>query len=346
MQTANTEGWRHTREELKPYSDASWGKAILDLATSVVPYLGLTALMFVLALDLKINVLGILGIGVLAAGFLLRTYIVFHDCAHNSFLPSRRGNTWLGTFVGLIVYSPFQAWRFDHSVHHATAGDLDKRGVGDVETMTLDEYLEASLLRRAAYRAFRNPLVMFTIGPLWALLIMPRLVPAGTRPRNRNSILLTNVAVVGMLTAGCLIFGIEAFLLVWGPSVLMAGAAGVWLFYVQHQFEDTYWESGDRWSYGDAALRGSSYLKLPQPFQWFTGNIGLHHVHHLCHKIPNYNLQAAHDGTPVLHTVPVLSAWDGVKACRLKVWDEGSKRLLTWAQVRQLTAAQPVAAGI
>jgi omega-6 fatty acid desaturase (delta-12 desaturase) len=295
---------------------------------------------------LKINVLGVLGISVLAAGFLVRTFIVFHDCGHGSFLPWRWANTWVGRLTGLFVYQPFQAWRHDHAVHHATAGDLDKRGVGDVETMTLEEYVNASIWRRAGYRAFRNPLVMFGIGPIFALMIQPRIVLAGMRARNRNSILLTNGVLAGAVTAMCLIFGIPSFLMAWGPAVLMAGAAGVWLFYVQHQFEDTYWESGDSWSYGDAALRGSSYLKLPQPLQFFTGNIGLHHVHHLNAGVPNYNLQAAHDNNPIFHSVPVLSTWDGIKACRLKVWDERTSRLLTWAEVRALTRVSPAAAAV
>ena len=197
------------------------------------------------------------------------------------------------------------------------------------------EYYSAGFWGRLGYRLFRNPLVMFGIGPLWALVIQPRLVSLSARPRLRNSVYMTNLALVVLV--GLLIFwiGLDAFILIWLPPVMLAGAAGVWLFYVQHQFEDAYWENSDDWTYADAALRGSSHLKLPKVLQFFTGNIGLHHVHHLSARIPNYNLQRAHDENPIFHDVPTLSIWDGLKAVRLKLWDEDQRRLVTWAQARQ-----------
>jgi omega-6 fatty acid desaturase (delta-12 desaturase) len=220
-------------------------------------------------------------------------------------------------------------------VHHATSGDLDRRGEGDVPTWTVAEYYSAGFWGRLGYRLFRNPLVMFGIGPLWALVIQPRLVSLSARPRLRNSVYMTNLALVVLV--GLLIFwiGLAAFILIWLPPVMLAGAAGVWLFYVQHQFEDAYWENSDDWTYADAALRGSSHLKLPKVLQFFTGNIGLHHVHHLSARIPNYNLQRAHDENPIFHDVPTLSIWDGLKAVRLKLWDEDQRRLVTWGQARQ-----------
>jgi len=276
-------------------------------------------------------------LGVLAAGFLLRTYIVFHDCAHGSFLPSKRANIWLGTVLGVLVYAPFANWRHNHSVHHATAADLDRRGRGDVPTLTVAEYNARDWRGRLGYRLFRNPLVMFGLGPLFAMILGPRLVPRDARPRIRRNVHVTNLALAVLISGACLLVGWRAFLLIEGPAALIAGSVGIWLFYVQHQFEDTFWERSGEWSYADAALRGSSYLKLPKVLQFFSGNIGLHHVHHLNARIPNYNLQAAHDENPMFHSVPTLSIWDGVRATRLKLWDEDQRALVTFAQARAAT---------
>ena len=304
---------------------------MLDLATSVVPYLILLVLMY---LVVDSSFLLVLALTVPAAGFLLRTFIVFHDCAHGSFLPSKRANAWLGTALGLVVYESFLNWRHSHAVHHATAGDLDRRGVGDVHTLTVAEYRALSSRGRLGYRLFRNPLVMFGLGPVYALVLQPRRVPRSARPRIRRSVVATNVALAAAVAALCLSLGWREFLLVQTPSILLAGAAGVWLFYVQHQFEDTYWQNAEDWTYADAALRGSSHLKLPRVLQFFSGNIGLHHVHHLSAKVPNYNLQRAHDENPIFHEVPTLSLWDGLRAVRFKLWDEGQGRLVTFAEER------------
>jgi acyl-lipid omega-6 desaturase (Delta-12 desaturase) len=328
------------KEVLAPYARPSVRRSLVDVATSLVPYLALSALMY-LALD--VSYLISLALAVPAAGFLLRTYILFHDCTHGSFLPSKRANAWLGRVLGLFVYSPFQSWRHSHAVHHATAGDLDRRGVGDVPTLTAAEYRSRPWTGRLGYRLFRNPLVMFGIGPIWAMVVQPRLVSRSARPRNRRSVLATNAVLAVAVGAFCLLFGWREYLLVQAPTALMAGSAGVWLFYVQHQFEDAYWENGDGWSYADAALRGSSYLKLPKVLQFFTGNIGLHHVHHLNARIPNYNLQRAHDENPIFHGVPTLTLWDGLRAVRLKLWDEERGRLVTFAEAREpATARRPV----
>jgi omega-6 fatty acid desaturase (delta-12 desaturase) len=327
-QRAERPSWR---EQLAPYARPRIGRSLLDVATSVVPYLALSALMY-LALDA--SYLLVLALAIPAAGFLLRTYMVFHDCAHGSFLPSKRANAWLGVATGLLVYESFLSWRHSHAVHHATAGDLDRRGVGDVLTLTVAEYRESPWRRRLGYRLFRNPLVMFGLGPIYALLVQPRLVSRSARRRIRRSVIATNAALVVLVGAMCWMVGWREFLAVQMPVALLAGAAGVWLFYVQHQFEDTYWQSADGWSYADAALQGSSYLKLPKLLQFFSANIGLHHVHHLSTRIPNYNLQRAHDDNPIFHDVPTLSAWDGFRAVRLKLWDEERGRLVTFAQAR------------
>ena len=319
------------RGALVPYARPQLGRSLLDLATSVVPYVALSVLMY-LALDVSYALT--LVIAVPAAGFLLRTYIVFHDCAHGSLLPSRRANAWVGRTLGLIVFAPFSSWRHSHAVHHATAGDLDRRGVGDVPTLTVTEYRDLPWRKRLGYRLFRNPLVMFGLGPLFAMVIQPRLTSRAARPRIRRSVIGTDIALVLLIGALCWLVGWREYLLIQGPTAMLAGSVGVWLFYVQHQFEDTYWKSTGDWSYADAGLRGSSYLKLPKVLQFFTGNIGFHHVHHLSARIPNYNLQRAHDENPICHDVPTLSLWDGVRAVRLKLWDEERGRLVTFADAR------------
>ncbi len=316
---------RDWRVALAPYERASTVRALRDLATSVVPFLALVAAAVALA---PVSVVAALLVLVPAAGFQLRTFIVFHDCAHGSFLPSRRANRWIGRVLGVLVWTPFGAWKHSHAAHHATAGDLDRRGHGDVPTMTVREYRDASWIARLGYRLFRHPAVMFTIGPFVAMMIVPRFPLPGSRKRVRNSVLLNDLALVLAVAGFCLLFGWQTFLLVQVPLTVLAGGAGVWLFFVQHQFEDAYWERGEEWSYRDAALRGSSYLRLPPLLRFFTGNIGLHHVHHLSARIPNYHLQAAHDDNDVFHSVPVLTVRDGIRATRLKLWDEDERQLV------------------
>jgi len=294
-----------------------------------VPYIALCGVMY---LSLGISPLLTVVLAIPAAGFLVRVFVVFHDCAHGSLFPSRRANVHVGTVMGLFVLSPFRRWRHDHAVHHATSGDLDRRGVGDIVTLTVTEYHARSPKGRLAYRLIRNPLVMFGLGPVFAMIVGPRIVARGARPRMRNSVLATDVALLVLVAALCWLIGWRDFVIVWAPAALLAGSVGIWLFYVQHQFEDAYWQNGADWSYADAAMRGSSYLKLPKLLQFFTGNIGLHHVHHLNSRIPNYNLQRAHDSNPIFAAVPTLSLRDGLRAVRLKLWDEEAGRLVTFAQ--------------
>ena len=327
------------RESIARYEQPSLRRSLFDVATSVVPYLALTVMMY---LCLNVSVWITLALAVPASGFLQRTFIVFHDCAHGSFLPTKRGNLWLGRLTGFLVFQPFANWRHNHAVHHGTAGDLDRRGTGDVPTLTVDEYASSSWKQRLGYRLFRNPVVMFGIGPIWSLMIGPRFWSRKMRRRQRRSVIATNLVLAIGIGAIWWFVGFEAWILVQMPTAVLAGTAGVWMFYVQHQFEDVYWESSDCWSYADAALRGSSYLKLPKVFQFFTGNIGLHHVHHLSARIPNYNLQRAHDENAIFHDVPVLTIRDGLRAIRLKVIDPQSGRLLTWNEVRAHRTESPV----
>jgi len=317
--------WRDT---LAPYAKPDIRRGLIDVATSVVAYLILTALMYA-ALD--VSTLLAIALAIPTTGFLVRTFIVFHDCTHGSFLPSRRGNAWLGVACGVLVYTPFHSWRHEHAVHHATAGDLDRRGVGA-------EYAGRPRAQRVGYRLMRNPLVMLGLGPLWALILEPRLVPRWARERFGRKIIATDIAIFALLGALCALAGWRAVLFVQLTPALLAGAVGIWMFYVQHQFEDVYWERKEQWSYAASALQGSSHLRLPKVLQFFTGNIGLHHVHHLNARIPNYNLQRAHDENDVFQDVRELNLWQAVLALRLKLYDERSGRLVSFADARAATS--------
>jgi omega-6 fatty acid desaturase (delta-12 desaturase) len=266
----------------------------------------------------------------------VRTYIMFHDCVHGSFLPSRRANVWLGTALGLLVFTPFARWRYEHLVHHATAGDLDRRFVGDVPMLTVAEYRAKPLFYRLGYHLYRNPFVMFGLGSVYSTVIMQRAPNPTARNRMVRNVMITNVALVLFVFALCWTFGWQTFLFVELPLIVLAGGSGIWLFYVQHQFDDTYWERTDEWDFTDAAVRGSSHLALPRILQFFSGNIGFHHVHHLNAKIPNYNLQRAHEEQDMFRPVPAVSITDGLRAVRLKLWDEDTEQMVTWKQVRAL----------
>jgi omega-6 fatty acid desaturase (delta-12 desaturase) len=317
---------------LAPYSKPDVKRSVRCLLTSVVPYLALwPALYYLLNVSYALAIL----VAIPASGFLVRTFIVFHDCGHGSFLPSKRANRLVGVITGLLVYNAYFAWKHEHAGHHASSGDLDRRGVGDIDTWTVAEYQSKPILSRLGYRLIRSPFVMFTVGPLWALAFQPRLVPLRARRRVRRSHLFTNVGVVAMVAALVWVLGWRAFLEIQLLVVLLAGGAGIWLFFVQHQFEDAYWTRSAEWSYADAALKGSTHLRLPKVLQFFSGNIGLHHVHHLNPRIPNYNLQRAHDENPFLQEAPTISFWQGIRSVNLKLIDERSGRLVSFAQARR-----------
>jgi omega-6 fatty acid desaturase (delta-12 desaturase) len=324
-------------KELRSLAIPSRLQGSLAILTSALPYLALFAVTY---LTLGDSAPLTVALEVLSAGFLVRTFVIFHDCTHGSLLPTKRENKIVGTVLGLLVLTPYVSWKHEHAIHHATAGDLDRRGVGDVATMTVDEYVHSPAAARIGYRVFRNPLVMFGLGPIVAMVVQPRRVPTDARPRVRNSVVATNVALAVIFAALGFLLGWSDFLLAWAPAAWLAGSGGVFLFYVQHQFDDTYWRDADEWSYDDAALQGSSYLKLPAVLNFFSANIGLHHVHHLNARIPSYNLQEAHASCTLFESVPVLTFMDGVRCTRLKLWDEDSKRLVTFAEARRSFASR------
>jgi omega-6 fatty acid desaturase (delta-12 desaturase) len=317
------------RAAISVYAQPRPARTLLDLATSVLPCLGL---LLVTALALNVSVLLALALAPLTAGFLLRTFIVFHDCAHGSMFRARRANRAVGTVLGLLLYTPFATFAHTHAVHHATAGDLDRRGTGDLQTLTVEEYRARGRRGRLGYRLFRNPIIMFGVGPILSFVVLPRLVRKGMRPRLRRAVVCTNVIVLLVVGVVCVWIGPVEYLLVQWPAAWLAGSAGIFLFYVQHQFEDAYWMSAESWSFADAAIRGSSYLRLPAILRFFSGNIGYHHVHHLSVRVPNYNLRHAHDAIELFRDVPVLDLRAALRSTRLKLWDERHGRLVTFAE--------------
>lgn len=314
------------------FARADTRRALLDVITSVVPYLALLAAMLLLV---DTSYAAALVLAVPTAGFLTRTFLVMHDCAHGAFLPSRRGNQWLVVFTGIITLQAFACWRHDHIRHHAAGGDLSADGTGDVEIISVEEFRALPRRGRLAYYLRRQPLVVFSIGALWANVVKPRFVLASDSPRLRRSKLATNLVLAVMLAGLAWLVGWREVLLVGLPTFWLASGFGVWLIWVQHRFEDALWLCPPEWDWETAALAGSSHFKLPRVLQFFSLNIGLHHVHHLNPRIPNYNLCRANEENDFLRSVPTVSLLDGLKAVRLSLYDVEQRRLVTFGQVRR-----------
>lgn len=300
-------------------------RGLWQIANSVIPY---AALWWLMARSWSISAWLAIPLAVLAGGFLVRIFIIFHDCAHGSFFESRLANEVLGSLAGVLCFTPFHRWRWEHAIHHATAGDLDRRGTGDVWTMTVQEYLVASCWKRFAYRLARNPIILFLVAPLVLFLVLERIPSSKEGLRERLSVYGTNLALAFMITAMGWAIGWKAYLLLQVTAVLVAGSAGVWLFYVQHQFEEVYWERREEWDYQKAALEGSSYYKLPRVLQWFSGNIGFHHIHHLSPRIPNYRLEECHRSEQLFQTVKPVTLVSSFKCVNLRLWDERKRKMV------------------
>jgi omega-6 fatty acid desaturase (delta-12 desaturase) len=327
--------WRRLVER---YQQPSTRAAVTQLLTTFGPLVLAFALMY-WALDVHYGL--VLLLAVPTAGLLVRAFIVMHDCGHGSFFKSRRWNDIVGFITGVITLTPYVNWRREHAIHHATSGNLDRRGFGDITTLTVREYLARSRWGRLAYRIYRNPLVLLGMGPLWLIVKhrFPRLDRTFGRKERRN-VLATDAVLVGLALVAALFGVLDEAALLYLPAILLAGTAGVWLFYVQHQFEDAYWRPAGEWQYEVAALQGSTYLKLPRVLQWFTGNIGLHHVHHLSPRIPNYRLEACHKAHPAFQQVPTITFWQGIQAVWLKLWDEDNGRMVGFGYLRQLRCSR------
>jgi acyl-lipid omega-6 desaturase (Delta-12 desaturase) len=325
------------------YQRPSLGRGTWQIVNTLVPYATLWYLMY---LSLAVSWWLTIPLAILAGAFLVRTFIIFHDCGHGSFFKSATANHIMGAVTGVLTFTPYYHWRWEHAIHHSTSGDLDRRGTGDVWTLTVQEYLESSRWKRFAYRLARNPIVLFVLAPLFLFLMMHR-VPKSKAPlRERYSVYWTNLAV-GAIAVGLIwIFGLKAYLIIQLTVLMVAGSAGVWLFYVQHQFDGVYWERGDQWDYAMAALQGSSFYKLPRVLQWFSGNIGFHHIHHLSSRIPNYHLEKCHRAEPLFQTVKPVTLFSSFKSLTFRLWDEQRRKLVGYSHLRtvrkqQRQAAQP-----
>jgi acyl-lipid omega-6 desaturase (Delta-12 desaturase) len=330
----NNSKWR---EIVARYQTPSVKSAVWQLISSIVP---LIAAGFLMYWSLSVSYWLTLLIALPAAGFTIRTFIIMHDCGHGSFLPSRTWNDIVGWVTGILTATPYSHWRREHAIHHATSGHLEQRGTGDITTLTVREYLSLKWARRAKYRIYRNPLVLLGFGP--SILLLKHRWPTRGMAGKREIINVfgTNLALAGMITLLSLLIGFREFMLIWLPIVLISGTIGVWLFYVQHQFEDAYWRDGAEWDYATAAVAGSSYFRLPKVLQWFTGNIGFHHVHHLSPKIPNYRLERCHRENPTFQKVTTLTLWQSIRTLGLKLWDEDSGRMVGFRHLRKLRRAR------
>jgi omega-6 fatty acid desaturase (delta-12 desaturase) len=307
------------------YQRPSTWRGLWQIGNTVIPY---AALWYIMYRSLSLSVWLEIPLALLASGFLVRVFIIFHDCTHGSFFKSRLLNDVVGSLLGVLCFTPFYRWRLEHSIHHASAGHLDRRGTGDVWTLTVQEYLEASRWKRFAYRLARNPLVLFVVAPLLLFLILERLPKQKEGQRERISVYATNAALVLVVSGLGSLFGWKAYVLLQLVVLLIAGSAGVWLFYVQHQFEGVYWERGEEWNYEKAALEGSSFYKLPRVLQWFSGNIGFHHIHHLSPRIPNYHLEKCHRSEPLFRTVKPVTLLSSLKCFKFRLWDERRRRMV------------------
>ncbi|PFD83659.1 fatty acid desaturase [Bacillus anthracis] len=304
-----------------------------QLINTVVPFIILWYLAYK---SLSVSYLLALVPSLLAAGFMTRIFIIFHDCTHYSFFKSRRANRIVGTCMGVLTLFPFDQWGHDHAIHHATSGNLDKRGTGDIWTLTVDEYVAAPFRLRLAYRLYRNPFVMFGLGPIYVFLLKNRFNRKGARQKERMNTYLTNIVIVAVVALLCWAIGWQSFLFVHGTIFLIAGSVGIWLFYVQHTFEDSYFEEDKDWEYVKAAVEGSSFYKLPKILQFLTGNIGFHHVHHLSPRVPNYKLEEAHNNTLPLKNVPTINLATSLRSLRFRLWDEKSNNFVSFKEVKNI----------
>jgi acyl-lipid omega-6 desaturase (Delta-12 desaturase) len=323
--------------DIAAYAKPITSRSLFELAVTAVPFFALLVLMWVLVgAGHFLALLLVLP----AAAMLVRLFMIQHDCGHGSFFPRRAANDWVGRAIGVLTMTPYDYWKRTHAIHHARTGNLDGRGIGDVATLTLAEYRALPLLKRLGYRAYRHPLVLFVVGPAFVFLLQHR-VPKGFMREGWGpwaSAMTTN-AGIALLAAGVIwAFGLAAFLLVTLPVIALAAMIGVWLFYVQHQFEHAHWDRDDQWSFHEAALHGSSHYDLPAVLRWLTANIGIHHVHHLSSRIPSYRLSEVLRDRPELREVGRMTLWQSFKTVPLALWDEQRRRLISFREARAAAA--------
>ena len=319
---------------LAPYRKPILRRSLMQLVGSV---LGFVVFWLAAFFALRIGYWATLLLSIPACGFMVRLFMIQHDCGHGSFFRSTAANDFVGNLSGILLLVPYAYWRRTHAIHHQTSGDLDHRDFGDIDTLTVREYRKCSLLQRWQYRLYRHPVVLLGIGPTYQFIFKHRLpmdIPWSWK-REWHSVLLTNLGILAVLLVAWQTVGLRAFLMVQIPMTILAASLGIFLFYAQHQFEDTYWRENPDWDFHDAGIQGSSYMVLPKALQWFTASIGLHHIHHVSSKIPNYKLQQVYDENPEFRRVTRLSLWESVKCLRLALWDEDAGKLVSFRQAEQ-----------
>ena len=319
-------------QQVMKYAKGENKNSITQLMNTFIPFIALWIGAYLL---MDVSYWLSLPLVIVASGFLIRIFIIFHDCCHGSFFKSKKVNHFLGTLTGVMTLFPFIQWKRDHSIHHATSSNLDKRGTGDIWVLTIEEYQAASKREKLMYRLYRNPIVMFGLGPIYLFLIKNRFNRKGAPLKERMNTYTTNGLIVAFALFTCWLVGWQAFLLIQGPIFFISGMLGIWLFYVQHTFEDTYFEEDENWDYVKAAVEGSSYYKLPPLLQWLTGNIGYHHVHHLSPRIPNYKLAEAHNETEQLKNIPTVTLMTSLQSLKFRLWDSTEKRFVGYKALKQ-----------
>jgi acyl-lipid omega-6 desaturase (Delta-12 desaturase) len=324
VNTADIPSRESWKQDLAPYLEVDRRRSLGQIASALIPYLAVWVLVILIQPSAPLAV----ALGLVATVFLMRMYSLFHDLTHNSLFASRRENNLWGHVLGYLLFTPYRWWQRQHAIHHAHSGNLEHRGVGEINTMTVEEYERASRLRRLAYRLYRNPVLMFLLGPTLVFLFERRFPQKGMSKKILLSVVITNLALVGWAVGLSSLVGWQTFLLLQVTTLVAGGAVGGYLLYVQHQYEDTYFKSSGEWRFELAALQGSSYLELPRPLVWALASVNYHHVHHLSAKIPNYNLRAAHQNHPMFARGPVVTLQSSIRTFRLKLWDTESESLV------------------
>jgi len=333
-------GASHFARALAGYREPRLGRSVMEIAVTALPLVALWIAMWGVS---HISYFLSLALAAPAAGLVVRLFMIQHDCGHGAFFRNRLANDWVGRVIGVITLTPYDYWTRAHAMHHATSGNLDRRGMGDIDTLTVREYLASSWLRRLGYRLYRHPLVMFGIGPAYLFLLQHRaplgqMRGAGWRPW--ISTMATNAAIALAATILMIVIGVGPFLIIHLPIIVLAASIGVWLFYVQHQFDSTTWDRDADWSHPEAALHGSSHYDLPVVLRWFSANIGVHHVHHLSSRIPFYRLGEVLRHHPELAGIGRLTLWRSLRCVNFVLWDEDARRLISFRELRQREAAK------
>ncbi|WP_394231846.1 fatty acid desaturase [Niallia oryzisoli] len=330
---------KELKRTIAPFEKSNLRNSTTQLLNTIIPFF---LLWYIAYETLSVSYTITLLVTLLAAGFLVRIFIIFHDCCHQSFLKNKKANEIIGTFTGILTLFPYHQWRHSHNIHHATSSNLNKRGTGDIWVMTVQEYCNATFWQRIAYRLYRHPIVMFGLGPFYLFFISNRFNRKGARMKERINTYLTTILATMLYSYMCWLIGWQAFLLVQAPILFISGSLGIWLFYIQHHFEDSYFEHEENWDFVKAAVEGSSFYRLPKILQWLTGNIGYHHVHHLSPRVPNYFLEEVHEQNTPLKSVPTITIRSSLHAIHYRLWDEGNKQFVSFREIKKRVVRQKI----